>query len=132
MSAKFQIQNSYHTILNHVRISGLNFSIQETPFSCYISVRKTKIKSPPVLDHEQSAFNFGADLEIEQIKARCQFLENANENLKHDYEVAIEELEEKTKQTIDLQSDKKKLIDELKELNGKIESTVAKKISLKR
>ena len=43
-SKKQNIQSSCDTILHSVRSSNLNFSCQETPFSMYLTVRKSLSK----------------------------------------------------------------------------------------
>ena len=39
------IQRSFQSIIDNVRTSGLNFSLQETPFSVYFSIRKSQSKA---------------------------------------------------------------------------------------
>ena len=131
MFPEYQIPNSCHTILSHVRMSGLNFSIQETPFSFYISVRKSKIKYQQVdlPDQQQSYLNLESNHNraIEQLRSRCELLENANVNLKRSYEEAIEGLEVKTKNITDLQNVAKNLVERLEESNNN--TTSVKKFS---
>ena len=67
MSTKLQeqnIQQSCDRILNNVRCSNLNFSLNETPFSIYITIRKSLTKvhhvaNPQVLfDASQAALGY--------------------------------------------------------------------------
>ena len=96
------IQKSCQTIINQVRWSCLNFSLQETPFSLYVTIRKSYSKSQsisyaPALDQIQpevlpaSATN---DSNFSSLQSRCKFLEQSNDNLKKEYADAISEIEE--------------------------------------
>ena len=62
-------------ILTNLRKSGLNFVIQETPFSAYITIRKKFC----------NGFTISADTEDEQKvqnDKKVQKLENENDNLR--------------------------------------------------
>ena len=117
MSPEFYIQNSCQAIVNTVRVSGLNFSLQETPFSFYITVRKSALKPPKphIPDFQQSACDLELIPQIEQLKSRCLFLENANRHLKSDYEDAVHEVEAKTKEVFELQRDLQNLHEQQQE-----------------
>ena len=47
-----QIESSCNLILHNVRSSGLNFSAQETPFSLYLTIRKSQIISKSEPQHQ--------------------------------------------------------------------------------
>jgi hypothetical protein len=110
-----QIQNSCAKILNTVRQSGLNFSIQETPYSFFVTVRKSVLKSLQVsiLDEpETGTVNLASNAFTEELQSRCLFLEQSNSRLKSDFEEAVHELEV-------LQSEKNDLSEHLTESKDK-------------
>ena len=112
-----QIQNSCAKILNTVRQSGLNFSIQETPYSFFVTVRKSVLKSLQVsiLDEpEIGTVNLASNAFTEELQSRCLFLEQSNSRLKSDFEEAVHELEV-------LQSEKNDLSEHLTESKDKID-----------
>ena len=113
-------------ILNNLRMSGLNFLIQETPFSLYVTIRKSKIRSPQV--PLPSSAKQDLDSNIAQLKSRINFLEDANDRLKHDFQGAVDELEEKTKKVTGLEDDKKNLERQLGEALSNIETISTSKI----
>ena len=91
-----KIENSYGTILNSVRSSGLHFCLQETPFSCYITVRKSLINPNNVSDPEPpNSTNLKTHPELEQLRSRNIFLENSNLNIQKSFQDALEESEER-------------------------------------
>ena len=53
----FSIQNSYTKILDSVRNSNPNLSCQETPFSVYLTVRKSWVNKPDESGHQTSEDN---------------------------------------------------------------------------
>ena len=112
-----QIQNSCAKILNTVRQSGLNFSIQETPYSFFVTVRKSVLKSLQVsiLDEsETGTVNLASNALTEELQSHCLFLEQSNSRLKSDFEDAVHELEV-------LQSEKNDLSEHLTESKDKID-----------
>ena len=80
MFQEAQIQNSCATIFNIVRISGLNFKIQETPYSFYVTVRKTAQKSSH-LSNSNLELHIGTLPQNPLTESRCTFLEQANDHL---------------------------------------------------
>ena len=129
MFQEVQIQNSCATILNIVRQSGLNFTIQETPYSFYVTVRKTAQKS--------SHFsNSNLELHIgtlpqnpltEQLQSRCTFLEQANDHLRHEFANAVDEIEGQRNTIDELQSEKRDLNKQLSESSDNIDIAVETK-----
>ena len=88
-------------LLNKIRNSGLNFSCQETPYSLFVTLRKSLIKprlSQHDLHHQQHGHNQVSELEPDDIKAKYeklllkqQNLEEAFSRVQNDLDNAIEE-----------------------------------------
>ena len=70
-----KIESSFKTIQDTVRSSGLHFCLQETPFSCYITVRKSLIHPQA---HIPVPSSLGGNSEAELLKSRNIFLEKSN------------------------------------------------------
>ena len=104
------VQNSCEFILKNIRSSSLNYAVQETPFSLYLTIRKSFVKnktrsdskpatsSPLVRETEISRE------ELETLKVECESLKNENQTLKKGYEEAIIECEENNMVIADLQN----------------------------
>ena len=96
------IQNSCDHIVKSVRDSFLNYSIQETPFSMYLTIRKSFSKSRHLRNSDDvriSTFNSN-DRQSEEIDALIKKLkktEDSNTDLKDKLEEAAIELEENHK-----------------------------------
>ena len=89
------IQNSCDLVLNSVRTSSLNFSVFETPYSIYLSVRKSFSKSKLIPDHIlPNCDNQKYANEIEDLKTNLKSAEHANNLLATKYEEAVAESEE--------------------------------------
>ena len=87
------VQKSCQSILDTVRQSNLNFAIQETPFSIFITIRKSLNKTSnfeitPNQTHPSLA------PEYPELRANLMQLEKANHILKSNYEAATLEIEE--------------------------------------
>ena len=88
-------------LLNKIRNSGLNFSCQETPYSLFVTLRKSLIKprlSQHDLHHQQHGHNQVSELEPDDIKAKYEKLllkqknlEEAYSRVQNDLDNAIEE-----------------------------------------
>ena len=91
------VQSSCDFLLYSVRNSGLNFSCQETPFSIFLTLRKSFVKSfqPQIKSQENQLFvkNF----KTENIEEVNKSLEAALANLKNDYLDAVTDSEAKIK-----------------------------------
>ena len=81
-------QSSCDFIQHSVRNSGLNFSCQETPYSIFLTVRKSFIKSRST---GPNPFKLG--LKHENILTVNNSLQEAFNHLKNDYEDSIAECE---------------------------------------
>ena len=84
---------------NSVRNSSLNFTIQETPFSIYLTIRKTLNKSSPTF--QQNCVKplpiFDADqneAEIVTLKQKLKDVQESNDNLKNDNSEAVDDSEQ--------------------------------------
>ena len=89
-SMENMIQNSCNSIINtnSIRLSDLNYSFQETPFSIYLTIRKSIVRSKVAsldLSTSQQVFD-KSESEGSLLKSRCQYLEEANATLKYNYE----------------------------------------------
>ena len=88
------IKKTCDSILNHVKSSPLNFSIQETPYSCYITIRKSFNKNflyQTDLSEASSRTQLKDDLidsseELAKLRNKITNLEAANDTLVKDYE----------------------------------------------
>ena len=83
------VRLSCNNIMKSVRNSCLNFSLQETPFSLYLTVRKSKLKhlQASVSKCENDLLNHNPD--HLKCQAKLQKVEEAFDNLKIDHEEAV-------------------------------------------
>ena len=82
---------------------------------------------------QTSDFSLELTRKIDQLSARCNFLENSKEHLKQEYEDAANELELQTKTKSDLESEIIKLTQQLADSRNEIETIAENKIkTLKR
>ena len=89
------IQSSCQELINCVRSSTLNFSIQETPFSIYFTVRKTTRKAAnlhhvPLPKHPLN-ISVKSEIENDSLLRKLDNLENSNKALKVDYEKNLQD-----------------------------------------
>ena len=99
LSTPFSIKNSCDLILNSARNSSLNFTIQETPFSIYLTIRKTLNKSSPTFQQNcvQPFQIFDADqneAELVTLKQKLKDVQESNDILKNDYSEAVDDSEQ--------------------------------------
>ena len=82
-------------VIRSVRAPSLNFSIQETPFSLYLTIRKSFSKSTPVISPPPIV---PAALEnqaiLHDLENKIKSIENANLVFKESYEKALSECKE--------------------------------------
>ena len=63
--------NALDNIISSVRSSNLNYSYQETPFSLYITIRKTKVKRVHASgDHQSGQQDFKHNVELENLSLK--------------------------------------------------------------
>ena len=101
MSAK-NLEKSCDMILNGVRNSCLNFSIQETLYSLYLTVRKSLAKNKSAQDAESKEHTVNAKNlsetqlkeEIKTLKKKLNEAEESNLRFQHECEEAVNESEE--------------------------------------
>ena len=130
-----------NTILSFLRKSGLNFIVQETPYSAYITIRK-KFCSGFVVNSTVSNNDNDTEQkleEVEKLEKRNNYLKNELEetlelieNIKSEKEVLQKRLENAEKETFkqfkDAKSKELKLIEEisdLKQINKKCEKKIS-------
>ena len=104
------VEKSCNIIITTVRSLPLNFSITETPFSMYLTVRKSLVKNAHGLE----------TLNLEQKDDRVQLLKESNQNLKDNLEEAVIECEENTEYISELEEKNKVLLDKLELSEKKI------------
>ena len=100
---KMAVDATFSSIINEIQLSNLNFSLQITPFSAYITLKKSVIKdqngnqavpSPPILFVLQQAQQTIQELreENEQLKIKCDATEKKNDILVNDKATVVEAL----------------------------------------
>ena len=101
------VQSSCNFLLQSVRNSGLNFSCQETPFSIFLTIRKSLVKSFQFQSHRNPSY--ASEIEdkfdvksylIEENKS----LKEAFNKLKNEFEAALSECESKNTENEDLKA----------------------------
>ena len=104
MSNNNYLQGSCNNILNTIRSSSLNYAVQETPFSIYITIRKSeaKFKTPRntlngVKVKNENVIGTGNGCKSQEVFYR----------MKNDYEEALTDLEAKNEYIKQLESDLK-------------------------
>ena len=122
----------FNVILNFIRVSGYNFNIKETPYSCYITLRKTRIKAflpqSTISGNFPSSTKVDSDREIAELKSDYELLETRCDHLKHELGGAVDELEEKNKNITDLLNDKTNLMKQIEASQDTFEVDVANRI----
>ena len=96
-SAPLNVKNSCDFVTNSVRDSLLNYSIQETPYSLYLTIRKTFTRSSLFSDQNSTLPNFAThenEKQVETLKMRLKTVEEDNMSLKNDYEDAVDDCEQ--------------------------------------
>ena len=94
LTQNLQVEHSCSLIINTIRSLPLNFNIVETPYSLYVTLRKSLVKN-------SKAF---ANVKSESSEDKVNKLEKMNQSLNANLEEAVLECEEKTE-----------IIDELKD-----------------
>ena len=108
------IESTCNFLLQNIRTCGLNYSCQETPYSIYVTLRKSSIKSrfsqsfsSDVNSVQQQLFSTNSEPSkiqenYDELLKKYKNLEEAFENMKNDFAEAIEECDTKTKEIEDL------------------------------
>ena len=111
-----KLNSSCDSILQRIRSSGLHFSCQETPWSIYVTLRKSFIqsnKNQTSLSSPTAVANLSTMSEFNRLKSEL-------ENLKYSYkelEKAFENVKNHLEETVQDCNDKNKAIQDLKNLN---------------
>ena len=100
MSHNVQIENSCNQILQSIKSSSLNYSAQVTPFSIYVTIRKSLVKkliNSPV-DQAQTLFENQSEVcsETEALRSQCKVLETSNNSIKDALEQEVKDNEYKS------------------------------------
>ena len=137
------VKDSYSFIVDTVRSSSLNFSIQETPYSLYFTIRKSFVQRPVSSSQMISKYmpETQVNCDMEQLKKKLKVLEDKNNMLRNDYEEEInnsevshksvkdlerkvEMLEENLKKVKEENEQKDNKINELKSTNNTLENDI--------
>ena len=90
---------SCDSIMSSIRSSPLNYSVQETAYSLYVTIRKSTRKTVNILStsaqNQLFETNLDRENELKALQSRCKHLENKTVALKNDLEGAVIEIEEK-------------------------------------
>ena len=99
-----QIQHSLISIMSEIRSTNLNYAIKETPFSMYITLRKSlnKMKLPDSYPSKKPIRNLHSE-NSSNLLIYCEHLEQANDALKDMFEDEVIEHEAKVKVINELQ-----------------------------
>ena len=101
------VQKGCEAIINCVRDSSLNFSLQETPYSMYITLRKSFVKSrkaPNFLDLKSGLKINDYKNELEILRNQLIGAEKKNNSLKNSYEETLIDSEASYKKIEHLES----------------------------
>ena len=93
-----RVQRSCDMVLNSVRTSSLNFSVQETPYSIYLTIRKSFSKSSDPQAQFLMAEQSDTIIDIESLSKKLSSSESEILSLKNKFEEAINECEIYTKE----------------------------------
>jgi hypothetical protein len=97
MAAPKSVQKSCDLVIESVCASSLNYNLQETPYSIYLSIRKSSLKRIPTVDQEEvpqipSPNKFLNKLE--ELESKLKSAEADNFALQLKYEDAVNDSEE--------------------------------------
>ena len=107
IKSSVSVKRSCDFVISSVRNSFLNYSIKETPFSLYFTLRKSFAKPSSNLEHifSHSVQNGGLEQpEVEALTIKLKAAEESNMILKNDYEVAVNDCERCYKRISELES----------------------------
>ena len=80
--------------MGSVRDSCLNYSLKETPFSLYLTIRKTFVKISSTFDQNSSvSWRNLTNTETKDLESKLEAAEESNSNLQNLYEEAVEDSE---------------------------------------
>jgi chromosome segregation ATPase len=129
------IKNSCMSVIKCISSSNLNYCIQDTPYSTYITLRKSltsKLRNSQNLENQafqNKQFNFDldkSDQKLASLERHCETLVRANANLKTEFEGAVIEAESNQDQIRDLQVRNENLIKQLEWERSEIQAGFAK------
>ena len=70
-----------NSVMREIRSTSLNYAIQETPFSTYITLRKSLNKAKIIEIHPENTMVSKSE-DISNLLVHCELLEQANDALK--------------------------------------------------
>ena len=123
------IQNTCHSVINSITSSNLNYSIQQTPYSIYLTIRKSLQKSRnffPVVEPKINSKKVISDQEV--LASRVLVLEEANRHLKEQLEDEIDTNEAKNNTIFELESKVESLHNQLINYATETEVIIAKQV----
>ena len=130
-----EVMSSCYKVLEKVRETKLNYAIEETPFTVYITLRKSLNKSfqfsyKPLQILPQTNLVKAENDEIQSLRSKLKQAEKANLNLKDSLEEAVLENEEHFHRIKYLEDQVKKESDNKKKMNVEAEANQEKKLNL--
>ena len=137
--ATVNIHNSCLLILNTIRASNLNYAVQETPYSIFLTLRKsfTKTKNIPITESQPAYEQLTLDTaeiinlqnENDSLHKSCWSLEKVNEVLKSSLVEATTENETNQKTIGDLETKVEILHGKIDSTEKEVELTIARKLT---
>ena len=102
--SRISLLNSCQSILNQVGMSSLNYSLQEMPFTLYLTVRKSfvRLRNNPENNQADTIIQSG-DAKILPLQSKLTLLETDYEKLKQVNQEALGENEAKTRHIVNLE-----------------------------
>ena len=113
-----QIRNNCSILMETIRNSNLNFSLQEAPFSIYVTIRKSFSTVKNLSIQDQNNRITSSEETVNCLKRRCENLEGACQKLQRDLEEEINKNEAKEEHL-------SKLSEKLENLESKLDFFVA-------
>ena len=135
MSASISPFETCDMILNHVRSSCLNFAVQETPFSVYLTLRKSFSRSPRIFSTSDQTSSLiassplGTDIletELETLRKEFKLLKLKNDNLERSNDELSRQVEEEVILSGHLKSELTMKTENLQVMHEKFENLESK------
>ena len=125
--------DSCQVIINSIRSSCLNFSFQETPYSMYITVRKSFLQFPKSEAKVSPEVLFSPTIRVvpehhqDSLQVKITKLETAHQRLRQNFEDSVLELEAATNDNKNLEEKIETLHTKLSEAEKNVDTIVRNK-----
>ena len=126
-----EVITSVKKVINCIRSSNLNFALQETPYSVFVTIRKSQKKSGTFSVNDQKINEqelVTLKNEFEFLQSKFKLSQDANEKLKSLYEDAVQETEENHRHIEYLETELSNVNEKLSETKADIDLIVTKKV----